>query len=366
MGSLRAGLASFWTSIRALVDTDDVTQVSLYEEGINRLADRTVWLRAALDKATEDLASVSLGKTAKVTGSVDLSTLVYDPIAGDLNGLTLQVQSDTSGVITVTFGIGAGVAPTGPADVATAILAAGSGDPFALVGGGGNLLISSTTTGGTGTITIVGGTAVTVLGFTVAQTATGSSANGDGGSLLGVAAITGTGFNLAAGTLRSMLQSIANQSVRPRPPTRLQGGTPIFSLGGWTATAGASSFSYVAAGGGHIWFPLDLDNTKTLTGVSIRYAPPGGHSAFPGGKPATMPNFDVIRMSAAGVAGTIGSATDASSTVGIYEASHALALTGLSEVIDTTTYTYWLYFQGETGANSITGLSLFQPSTTST
>lgn len=149
------------------------------------------------------------------------------------------------------------------------------------------------------------------------------------------------------------------------PTTRIHSGTPVFTLTGWVATMGASTFSYVAAGGAHILFPLDLDHQSTLQSVSIGYLPPSGHAAFPGGKPATMPNFDVIRMSALGVPWTIGTAIDASATAGAYEAAHTLTLSGLSESIDITTYTYWLYFQGETGANAIVGTSLFQPKTVS-
>src|SRR5215468_3795183 len=101
MNPQRAGLSTFWTTIADMSTAAFVTAQALYTEGVNRLADRTIWLRDAITKVRSDLANATLGKPAIIVGAVDLSGLNYDPIAGDLVGKVFQLQSDTSGVVTV-------------------------------------------------------------------------------------------------------------------------------------------------------------------------------------------------------------------------------------------------------------------------
>jgi hypothetical protein len=209
-GSQRAGNSAFWTTITDLSLASVATAKDLYTDGINRVADRSVWLRDEIVRRTAALASTTAGTRATVTGSADLSTLTYDPIAGDLNGLTLQVQADTGGIKTVTFGSGAGVAPTGPADVVSQMVAQTSGQPFGNVDAAGHLSVGSTTTGSGSTIAITGGSATTLLGLVHGQNATGISSGADGISGVGGAAVTGSNFTVPAGTLRSMLQYVAD------------------------------------------------------------------------------------------------------------------------------------------------------------
>ncbi len=387
MSSLRGGLSAFWTSIRDLVDTDDVTHTSLYVEGIQRLADRSMWLLGAIDGAASDLASASLGTAAKVTGSVDLSTLVYDPIAGALNGRTIQIQSDTSAVITVTFGVGAGLAPTGPADVVTAILAASSGNPSALVGPASNLKISSATTGGTGVITIIGGSALALLGFTAGQTATGASAGGDGISRIAGAAITGASFNLAAGTLRSMLQTVANGAasaaafatlaarVSARAGgaagasiARISSAAPIVTGGTWSILG---SGDYLTNNIGACDLTILLSDEaapqgSTLTAVSVPIQP-AAHASIAG---LTLPQLGLYKISNTGVSTQIGgTVVDPSPNATAYSLLHSLTLTlsGPSEVIDRSAYRYAVQVTSEhVGANAIVGCYVFGAVATTT
>jgi hypothetical protein len=152
------------------------------------------------------------------------------------------------------------------------------------------------------------------------------------------------------------------------PLTRLHTGTPGALQTAWAPGGLANAFEYVnLVTGPHIWFPLDLIHTSTLTSVSIGLYGAIGHAAFPGGKPQNMPNLVVIKMSATGVGAAIGSLViDASANVGDYEANHVLTSSGLSEVIDVTNFTYWAYFQGENGTNALAGTRVYQPRSVST
>src|SRR5512135_2522625 len=190
--------SSWWTSILQLADNELLTFDTLYKGGILKLADNAAWLRDEIVRRFAVLAGTAAGTHATVTGSVDLSTLTYDPSAGTLNGLTLQVQADTGGLYTVTFGSGPS-APTGPGDVAAAIVTATGGQPTAVVDSAGHLGVSSTTTGTGSTITVVAGTAVTALGFTNGQNASGVASGADGISQVGGALVSGSKMNITAG-----------------------------------------------------------------------------------------------------------------------------------------------------------------------
>lgn len=209
-GAQRGGKSAFWSTITDLSLASVATAKDLYVDGINRLSDRTVWLRDEIGRRTAAYASATAGSSGKVTGSIDLGTLTYDDIAGTLNSLTLQVQADAGGVKTTTFGIGAGLAPTSPADVVNAINAAAGGFFAASVDAAGHLSLASTTTGGGSTVNIVGGSAVALLGFVVAQNATGAASGNDGTSQIGGASVVGALLTLPAGTLRAQLQYVAD------------------------------------------------------------------------------------------------------------------------------------------------------------
>jgi hypothetical protein len=203
------GQSVFWQFIRSLTDGEFVDFVDLYQRGLYRLADSATWTRDEIARRTAALASTSVGAPAIVIGSADLSALVYDQINGDLNSKDIQVQTDNSGVKSVTFGLGP-TAPTSPADVVASILNITGNNPVAYIDAASHLNLASVTTGGTGTITIIGGSALPLLGFATNQSATGKTTGNSGDSLIGVGAITGTGLSFPGGPLRSFLLSIAD------------------------------------------------------------------------------------------------------------------------------------------------------------
>lgn len=209
--SLRQGLSQWVSNILDQSLASSLAFADLYGGGLNPITDRTVWLRDAITRLRADLANATAGSKAVVTGSVDISTLNYDPISGVLCNQTLQLTADLGGTLTVTFGLGAGVAPSGPADVVAAILAVVSAHQGALEDGAGHLNLSSNTTGGTSTITVTGGSAAAALGFTAGQTSTGVSSGADGISLVSGAAITAGSVTVPPGTVRSMLAYIIGQ-----------------------------------------------------------------------------------------------------------------------------------------------------------
>jgi len=117
--------------------------------------------------------TVPAATAAEIVGTVDLSTIADWGSGGDLDGLTLIIDSDSTTPVTTTF-----AAPADAADVVTQINANnGGGTKFlaALVGAS-KPAIYSITTGTSGTLAIGAGTANTALGFTTSATATGSAA----------------------------------------------------------------------------------------------------------------------------------------------------------------------------------------------
>ncbi len=101
------------------------------------------------------------------------------------------------------------------------------------------------------------------------------------------------------------------------------------------------------------WISLNkLPDRGTLTSVTVRYRGAGTHAPFPGGAP-TMPSFELWRIDGDGVATSLGTATDTSSTAAIYEADHPITLSGLSEAITKASYRYAIEFASESGGNFI-------------
>ena len=94
---------------------------------------------------------------------------------------------------------------------------------------------------------------------------------------------------------------------------------------------------------------LDLPNGCTLTGVTTYH-----NRVDTGVLPTTRVTLQVFKCKLdTGVATQIGSTTeDPTAVLASYEAYHGFSITGLSEVIDTTIYNYYVLFNGETGANT--------------
>lgn len=112
---------------------------------------------------------------------------------------------------------------------------------------------------------------------------------------------------------------------------------------------------------------LDLPNGASLNRIDVYIRGASGHSAFPGGKPATMPTAILYRQAYTATAPTQISttATDGSNTAAGFEgpAVHILSsdiiagptFGGFAETVDNSTYTYFVSIGTEGGANSIAG-----------
>ena len=360
------GKATLWSSILSLADFTLLTAATLYYGGLHRLADGQAWFLAELVRLRASLARTVIGTVATITGSVDLGTLVYDPITGDLNGLTIVMQSDNSASIVVTFGIGAGVAPTGPADVVTAILASTGGNPAAVLDSAGHLNLSSTTSGGTGTIGILGGTALALLGFGPLQTGTGQSTGGDGASRIGQAAITGASFNIIAGTMRAVSQYLADHVASLTAPldavkiplvavTRSIEDVPLGSLSAsWSFSTDGDLISLDATGSPLV-YPLDLPHGQSLTGVSVTILPAGSHAGLPQFPPQVLL---VVKTIATNAVSTIAFKVDPSANPAAYEAIHAVTTPLIGHTIDRTANRYYMRFTGENGTSALAGAKI--------
>jgi len=169
-----------------------------------------MWLLQYITNWMTALAQTQVGTKAKIVGTVNLAdpAIVYDPVTGTLNGLTMLIHGDL-GNVTVTFPTGSS-APTGPADVVSAINAAATGIATSLQDAAGYLELFSFTMGSLSLIQVTGGTALTALGFVVNQQGIGQTTGADGTSLIGGGTITTSNMMVPAGTLRSQLAYIAN------------------------------------------------------------------------------------------------------------------------------------------------------------
>lgn len=90
----------------------------------------------------------------------------------------------------------------------------------------------------------------------------------------------------------------------------------------------------------------------TLIAAIVNFTGGSGHA----GLPATMPHIDLYGQAFAGGAPTLlGSADDTSASVVIYEALHAVSITGLTTPLENYE-TYYLAILGEASTNASTGL----------
>lgn len=207
MASDRGASPTFWQVITNVANTELLTFENLYQAGINKVHDSARWGADEITKLRSQLAAQTTGTAASLTGSVDLTTLIYGA-GGTLDGLAFTVQANAGGAQVITFGTGVS-APTSPADVIAQIDADVDANVTAVLNQNGTLTIGSATLGVGSTFQITSSaSAAQLLGFGNTYPAiapTGTGAVSDGSTKIGVAPY-GTAW--AGGTLRAALEQI--------------------------------------------------------------------------------------------------------------------------------------------------------------
>lgn len=104
-----------------------------------------------------------------------------------------------------------------------------------------------------------------------------------------------------------------------------------------------------------LYQPLDLPDGCTLTQVAVFLLGLPGHGSLP----AVMPAIRLYKLNySTGALTQIGITTNDPSNLAGYEVYHSVTVGGgVNELIDNTTYRYVVGIVGESGANSIAGLS---------
>lgn len=130
-----------------------------------------------------------------------------------------------------------------------------------------------------------------------------------------------------------------------------QGATTIF----WAFNANSAGIFWIQqeVEAQHVLtIPLNhLPARCTITSVQVWIDGGTGHAGVPSG----LPSFELIKSNASdGTATSEGSVTDSPGSVAAYESAHSLTLGGLNLTVDQNTI-YYVYFQGEGGANAVAG-----------
>lgn len=220
MATDRSPIAYIWPTLKAFATGDVITR-ELLRDSINKAGDIGYGVLAALNERFQQLGSTNAGTSAVQRGSVVLGALsYYDPVdvpVGSLDGLTLILETDLAGPVTVTFN-----QPTSPAHVATQIntQAAALGlvasvdtgvDPNtgAVVSANVGKLLLVRPSGSSADLIVKGaGTANAVLGLPLIDTTvSGAGTVNDGASRVGLAAFG----SWVGGALRAYLISLQLQ-----------------------------------------------------------------------------------------------------------------------------------------------------------
>ncbi len=217
MATDRSPIAYLWPTLKAFATGDVITR-ELLRDSINKAGDIGYGVLAALNERFQQLGSTNAGTSAVQRGSVVMGGLsFYDPVdvpTGSLDGLTLILQTDLAGPVTITF-----AQPTSPVHVATQINTQGASlglvascdsgiDPNtgAVVAANVGKLLLVRPSGASADLIVKGaGTANAILGLPLVDTTvSGTGMANDGASRIGVAAFSGW----SGGTLRAICQTI--------------------------------------------------------------------------------------------------------------------------------------------------------------
>lgn len=220
MATDRAPIAYLWPTLKAFATGDYITREFL-RDSLNKAGDIGYGVLAALNERFQQLGSTNAGTSAVQRGSVVMGTLsFYDPVdvpVGALDGLTLILETDLAGPVTVTF-----AQPTSPVHVATQIntqaaalglvASADSGiDPNtgAVVAANVGKLLLVRPSGASADLIVKGaGTANAILGLPLIDTTvSGAGTVNDGTSRIGFGAVGAW----SGGTLRAFL--VATETV---------------------------------------------------------------------------------------------------------------------------------------------------------
>jgi hypothetical protein len=110
------------------------------------------------------------------------------------------------------------------------------------------------------------------------------------------------------------------------------------------------------ASAGRLIIPVPMPARGKVTGVTCDVKAAAAHA----GLPATMPALALLRQPADGSTVTVvASASDTSANTTAYQAAHQTSLGVLAHTV-LTTGTYYVRYEGETGANSLAGLQLYR------
>ena len=175
---------------------------------------------------------------------------------------------------------------------------------------------------------------------------------GDGAALVGVQAITSIPGNIPAGTVEAALQTLAD--ARPVGAALLvtESASPII-VGGWLA---ANQGSFLDGGNStdQLMQPLSAGHGEIVTEVRIWVV--GAETT----RPAAPLSFEilVVNLSTGATTTTLGPFTDAAANggaAGQYGGVHAISSGAISITVDRTQYRYLVVVSGESGSGSTSG-----------
>ena len=215
------------------------------------------------------------------------------------------------------------------------------------------------------------------LGAGVTALAKQTASSGD--TLIGVLTYVGASLTLPTGTLRTVLQYIADNAAPLARFNTLAGGVAGASVSrisssraipypGLTWTSGATGdYTASSAGTSAIYLPLSdaaAPHGARLTAVSVSFWPSSAHASLAG---LVMPQITLSRLDVLGNSTQIGATVADTSNLAAYNVAHSIAITGLTHNIDRSLYRYRVLFETEhAGANELAGTIVFAPSATVT